>query len=100
MDPSKLQIRYDKLNTKYNRIWEQLTNIGLFVLASFIALAIAYVQYNLDYRLSFNAFLIKIIWLIIGIAVLISIISGCLFTLLVLTGRDLHSLLRKNKIID
>ena len=40
----KLPIIYDFLNTKHNRICEQLTSIFLFILASVIAYCFLYLQ--------------------------------------------------------
>lgn len=44
----KLPIKYDKLNTKYNRLWEQSTNIILFIIASIVAYSIVYIQYIME----------------------------------------------------
>ncbi len=31
-EEQKKQIQYDRINTRYNRLWEQVSNTGLFVL--------------------------------------------------------------------
>lgn len=95
-----LQIKYDKLNSKYNRLYDQLTNIGLFVLASIVAYSIAYMEYCKDNNPEITIFLTK---LIIPIALLILIIApiiGALITSIVSTGLRLHILLKDEKIFE
>ena len=89
------QIKYDKINTKYNRLWEQLTNMSLFIVASFIAYSIAYLQ---DNTVSITVFLTKIIIPLLIVLSILSLTFGILLTLLVQTGKKLHDFLKSNAI--
>ena len=94
----KVPILYDKLNSKYNRIWEQLTNIGLFILASFIAVYITYIQYVTDKSLDITIFLTKVLLILIPLLLIVAVCSAILLTLLISTGFRLYHLLKKYKI--
>lgn len=89
------QIKYDKINTKYNRLWEQLTNMSLFILASFVAYSIAYLQ---DNTINVAVFLTKIIIPLLVVLIFLTLTFGILLTLLVQTGKKLHDFLKSNKI--
>lgn len=94
----KITLRYDKLNTKYNRLWEQVTNIGLFILATIIAYSIAFIEYITDNPLRWRIFLDNL--MVPGLITLLPVIIvfTILGTLLVITGKEVHTLLKKHKI--
>lgn len=95
----RIQIKYDKLNTKYNRLWEQVTNIGLFVLASVIAYSIAYLQYNVENK-TVLLFLKQVIIQLVIIALPIILIFGSFLALLFTTREELKKVLNDNKIFN
>ena len=93
----RCQIKYDKLNSKYNRLWEQCTNIILFIFASIVAYSIAYLEYSENK--GFVIFLAKIIIPVVIISIPILLVLGGLLALLFNTGQQVRNLLKENKII-
>ncbi|MEK6936395.1 MAG: hypothetical protein AABW67_06425, partial [Nanoarchaeota archaeon] len=71
----KFQIKYDKLNTKYNRLWEQCTNTSFFILASIIAYSIAYLQFKTENQ-TIIIFLSNIILPVTLIAIPVLLVFG------------------------
>lgn len=95
-DSLRFQLYYDKLNTKYNRLYEQLTSISLFVLASFVAYSIAYAQFTLGWILFVNKLFFPTLLALIPLA----LAFGILTTLLVRTAVLLHDLLREQRVLS
>lgn len=93
----KCQLKYDKLNTKYNRIWEQCTSIILFIFGSIVAYSIAYLEYS-ENR-GFIIFLSKIIIPVTLILIPILLMLGALLALLFITGQQVRNNLKENKVI-
>lgn len=91
----RIQLQYDKLNTKYNRLYEQLTSISLFVFASFVAYSIAYVGFTAGWVLFFHSIFFPILLVLIPLA----ITFGILTTLLARTALQLHDLLKHYTIL-
>ena len=71
-----IELKFEKVNSKYNRIWEQVTNISLFVLTAFVAYIIALMTRveNIDTQLTIDyanyillviAFLVAIVYTIL-----------------------------------
>lgn len=94
----KFQIKYDKFNTKYNRLWEQCTNTALFILASIIAYSIAYLQFKTENQ-TIIIFLSNIILPVTLIAIPILLIFSGLLALLFTTGNEVRNMLKDNEII-
>jgi hypothetical protein len=67
----KVPIRFERLNSKYNRLWDQLTNICIFVFGSLVAYSIAYIDYCLGNSPEIALFLSRII-----IPLIISVFSS------------------------
>ena len=95
----KIQITYDKINTKYNRLYEQTTNIILFILASAVAYSILYIGYALDRTTDLTIVINKLITPIIFTIIAPLIIVTILITLLILTGINLHKFLKEENLI-
>ncbi len=88
----KIQIIFEEYNSKYNRIWEQLTNLGIFVLSAVVGyvIAIGSIEKNVGMILTIervNDVPIFIV-LFLGIGVMI------LVTHLILTRNDMKRLFR------
>ena len=96
----RLQIKYDKLNTKYNRLWEQTTNISLFILASVVAYSIAYTQYIMQNPLKWGLFLGRLIIPMLSILTPVVVVLTILLTLLFVTGREVHRLVDNYKVFS
>lgn len=94
----KFWVRHDKVNSKYNRLWEQTSNIFLFILASLVAYSIAYIQFVMENPLRWGIFLGKLIFPLLFILVPVSIILTILITLLIITGKEVHSIVESNRI--
>ena len=97
---NQLSIKYDKINTKYNRLWEQVTNIALFLLAALVAYSIASIQYINENPLKWTAFMNSLLVPLVLLLVPVILILAILLALLILTGKDLHHFLNKQKILD
>lgn len=95
---TKKQIKYDKLNTKYNRLYNQLTSICLFVLATIVAYSISYIEYSKSNNPHITIFLTKIIIPLLILIISISIVYGVMTTLIITTGIKLHKFLKKEGI--
>ena len=92
----KVNIIYDKLNTKYNRFCEQLTNLFLFIVASFVAYSILYL--DSFHGLPIRIFLNKIIVCILIFLIPFIIFGTLLVIFLVQTGLKLNRLLKNYNI--
>lgn len=94
----RIGIKFDRLNSKYNRLWEQLTNLFIFVFASFVAYSVLYLG-NFTYT-PFSIFLTKclihLVILVFPIVILFSIISTTLY----FTKKEINIILRKYKIFE
>lgn len=98
---TRLQLKYDKINTKYNRLWAQVTDIVLFVLTSFVTYSAAYIGYTLLGNPGLiTVFLIKLLSILLPLVIVVALAFGSLVTLLISTGKELHILLNKNKIVN
>jgi len=92
----RLQIKYDRTNTRYNRLWEQITNIGIFVLATIIGyiIALGSVERGIQTILTLE----RVNYMLFSVAVLMAFISGILSTYLIMTRKELSKLFREYKI--
>lgn len=93
------QITFERYNSKYNRLWGQLTSISLFFIGTFLA----YYGLQYDFSISFQEGNITIARLIlfqritiIYIIILLLIVSvfSFLFSHLLFTGKKLRQLFR------
>lgn len=100
----KLLLDFQKCDSKYNRLWEQLTNIILFILASAVAYVIGYVQVNTNTYLSLQDslrasnllnFVTKIL---IASGAILSIGIGFLLAHLISAGLHIHKIMREQEI--
>ena len=97
--PNKLPIRYDKINTKYNRLWEQLTNMVLFIFAALIVDTVLYVEYSLN-NLPASIFLSKATLPTMLLLLPVILLTTSIFTLLVTTRSELNKFLKDYKIFN
>jgi len=97
-DELKIQLKYDKINTKYNRLWEQFTNFTLFFFASLMAYAIPYIEYKME-NLSASIFISNSILIIVVLLLPIMMMASMLFAFLISVRSELNSLLREHNIL-
>ena len=97
---TKQWIKYDKLNTKYNRLWSQVTNLFVYIFASLVAYSIAYLQFLLGNKIELTIIISKLImpiaFTIFPVAVLFAILS----TFLYIAGKEVHIVLSKHRIFN
>jgi len=92
----KQQIIYDRVNTRYNRLWEQVTNTGLFVLTVIAGYLIALksVEKNLETILTLD----QVNYILLFLAIIVGIISAVLMAYLIFTRKELNKFFNKNHI--
>lgn len=98
-DLFKLKLTYDRFNSKYNRLWGQLTTAIFFIFASVSAYSLLYVQYSIDQNMKISAFLNKSIIPIVFVLIPVVLGLTILGTLLVVQGMKVHGLLKDYDII-
>ncbi|MEK6861531.1 MAG: hypothetical protein AABY07_06180 [Nanoarchaeota archaeon] len=96
-EEQKDEIKFERFNSKYNRIWEQLTNIGLFVLATVSAYIIA--LGTIEQRIDTVLTLTQVNYLLFGIAIVVGIASGVLITHLQFARKEIRDILKANNLI-
>ena len=84
----RIKLTFDRLNSKYNRIWEQLTNITLFTLASIVAYLISFLGYKNEpyYIIIFT----RVTYILLTMFAFITFGAGMLITHLVNCGKKVH----------
>ena len=77
-EEQKIDIKFEKFNSKYNRIWDQLTNISIFVLTTISGylIALGAIQRNVNNILRLDV----VNYILLTIAILIGIGYGILTT--------------------
>ena len=92
----KDEIKFERFNSKYNRIWEQLTNIGLFVLAtiSVYIITLGTIEQKVDTALIIT----QVNYILLGIAVIVGLAGGVLITHLQFAGKEIRDILKINEI--
>lgn len=100
-EKEKLQLNFEKSNSKYNRLWEQLTNIVLFILASAIAYLITYLQINtntyptLEANIRASNLLNIATKILLAAAIIIAVGVGFLLAHLISAGLNVHKIMRE-----
>lgn len=92
----KVDIKFEKFNSKYNRIWEQLTNISIFVLTtvSGYLIALSTIQRNVNniLKIEFVNYILLMIGIILGFG------YGILITHLLECRKQIKFIFEKYKI--
>lgn len=88
MNLQRVALRFERYNSKYNRIWEQLTTIGIFVftLVSVYLVAVASFERNIDTFLTLDI----LGYFFLGIIALMGVVSSILIVHLLRARNDLH----------
>lgn len=95
----RISICFDKLNSKYNRLWDEIINITLFIFASVVAFAILFIQEQQSQNLTWLSFIIKTVpYTTLFIIIFFTVISTVLITSLIQTKLKLISFLKKHEI--
>lgn len=95
-EEQKLQIRFERYNSKYNRIWEQVVNMGLFILATTVAYVIAVGSIQKDVKTLLN--IENVNYSLMVIAIIIGVCMSILITHLSFSRKELKKMLQENKI--
>lgn len=97
---SKQFMKYDKLNTKYNRLWEQVTNLFVYIFGALVAYSIAYLEFLLNNPKEWTLIINNLVLPIAITLIPIAIITTILCTLLCITGKEVHDILKQHKIFN
>ena len=89
----QLDIKFEKYNSKYNRIWEQLTSIGIFTLTvvSGYLIAVASIQKNIETLLTIET----VNYILLGMAIIMGSACSILITHLVSTRKEISKMLNE-----
>ena len=92
----KIEIKFEKFNSKYNRIWEQLTNISIFILTtvSGYIIALGAIQKNVNNILRLDV----VNYILLVIAILLGIGYGILVTHLLECRKQIKIIFEKYQI--
>ena len=92
----KIELKFEKFNSKYNRIWEQLTNISIFILTTVSAyiIALGAIQKNINNILRLET----VNYILLTIAIIIGIGYGILTTHLFDCRKQIKIIFEKNNI--
>ena len=86
----KINLTFERYNSKYNRIWEQLTNIILFTFASIVAYLIAFLGYKNEPE--YITIFTSVTYILLVMFIFIAFGMGILITHLVNCGKKVHSI--------
>lgn len=92
----KEHISYDRINTRYNRLWEQVTNIGLVIITVTTGYLIA--LKTVDKNISTILTLAQVNYILLGIAIGIVVPSTLFLGYLFLTRKELTKFFNKHSI--
>lgn len=92
----KVEIKFEKFNSKYNRIWEQLTNISIFVLTTISGyiIALSAISKSVNNLIKFEI----VNYILLGMGILIGIGYGILVTHLLDCRKQIKKIFDDNNI--
>ncbi len=92
----QIDIKFEKYNSKYNRIWEQLTNIAIFVLTTISGylIAISAIRKDINTILTLE----QVNYILLSIGILLGISCGILISHLVSARKEIIKIVQENKI--
>ena len=93
---NKIHFKYDRINSRYNRLWEQITSFGIFILATISAYLIALGTIEKDVPTILSLTQINYILLFLGI--ILALAYGILCTYLVMTRKELTKLFNEHEL--
>ena len=93
----QLDIKFEKYNSKYNRIWEQLTNLGIFIFTviSGYLIAVASIQRNIETLITLET----VNYILLGMAVIMGSACSILITHLINSRKEVNRILNDHEVI-
>jgi len=94
----KLKLYFEKCNSKYNRLYGQLTNIGIFTLSTIILYMVWRIPYQYNIKTIEDALILEqVTQVYAGIWILLAFIIGVLLTNLIISAIRVHIIIRENR---
>jgi len=95
MSAPQLDFKFERQNSKYNRIWEQLTNIGIFiftVIAGYIISLLA-----VEKGVKSVVTITQVNYTLFAMTVLLALACGILITHLIFARNEIKEMMLENK---